>query len=334
MSSRFKLLIISLLSVCITYANELSEYSRISLLTCEPGTELYERYGHTAIRVMDPLLRLDNVYNYGVFTFNTDHFYYKFVTGQTMYLLDYEPYRFFAYEYRHEHRKVCEQVLNLDLQQRNRVWNALQTNLLPENCEYLYNFVFDNCATRPYHLIMDAIGDSIQTNYVGYEGQTYRTFLSHYTGKNSWTDFGINLLFGPKADQPMYGEQRLFLPEELMLYLASAKLSNGTPLVYAQDIRPFTVSSTKWYLDWRLGGAILFILLLLLSIWDVRRGKCTIGVDYALLAMYAIILMLVTFLTFFSLHPLVGFGWRLLIIPAIHLCARLVYILKRHWHSC
>jgi hypothetical protein len=36
----------------------------------------------------------------------------------------------------------------------------------------------------------------------------------------------------------------------------------------------------------------------------------------------------VVFLTFFSCHPLVGFNWRLILIPLIHLCARLVYLLR------
>ena len=43
-------------------------------------------------------------------------------------------------------------------------------------------------------------------------------------------------------------------------------------------------------------------------------------------AVYALLLVLVTFLTFFSIHPLVGFGSYLLIIPSIHLCARIIYL--------
>ena len=59
-----------------------------------------------------------------------------------------------------------------------------------------------------------------------------------------------------------------------------------------------------------------------------RRGKWSWGLEIAVGIPYVLLLLLVTFLTFFSLHPLVGFGWRLLIIPVTHLCARLVYIVR------
>lgn len=330
MSSRIKIFIVILLSFCSAYGAELTDYSRISVLTCAPGEFLYERYGHTALRVCDPVLGIDYVYNYGVFDFDTEHFYYKFVRGETMYLLGYTYYRYFIEENRHDHRQVCEQVLNLTLEQRNRVWDALQINLRPENRTYLYNFVFDNCATRPYHLIMDAIGDSIHSDYVGNEGNTYRAFLSHYTGAHSWVDFGINMLFGPRADQPMHGEQRLFLPEELMNYLAVATLSDGTPLIRTQNICTFPTRHTPWYATWYWGGALLLIGFALLSLLDIRRGKCSIWVDSIFICLYIILLALVTFLTFFSIHPLVGFGWRLFILPALHLLGRTVYICAKH----
>ena len=109
-------------------------------------------------------------------------------------------------------------------------------------------------------------------------------------------DFGINLVFGSKADQPMTNEQRLFLPEELMFYLSEAHLSDGTPLVIHENIAPFEIDNVPWY-------AILGLV-------------------------YLVLLAIVIFLTFFSVHPLVGFSWRLLILPLIHLCARLIYWLR------
>lgn len=71
---------------------------------------------------------------------------------------------------------------------------------------------------------------------------------------------------------------------------------------------------------------VLFLLLVWLSIFDRRNHRWTWGVDLALGIVYVVILLIVAFLTFFSLHPLVGFGIRLLILPAIHLCARLICI--------
>ena len=322
---------ISLLLLACTLclqAQTLSENARISLLTCSPGEELYARYGHTAIRVCDTTTNTDVVFNYGIFDFNTEHFYWKFVRGETWYELGASPMKWFMREYEYYHRPVYEQVLNLTPEQREAIWEALVVNYEPENRKYLYNFVFDNCATRPYWLIAKALGGTIVSNYTGYTGATYRTFIRHYTGSMSWANAGINLLFGPKADKPMSSEQRLFLPEELMLFLQQAHLANGEPIVSESQIGSFEVQPTPWYASWPLGLALYFLLIAAISCYDRCRGKWSYGVEIAFGIPYILLLVLVTFLTFFSCHPLVGFGWRLLIIPLTHLCARLIYIVR------
>ena len=312
-------------------AQTLSKDARISLLTCTPGEELYARYGHTAIRIQDPAHDLDVVFNYGIFDFNTDHFYWKFVKGETWYELGASSYRWFMREYDLEKRPVYEQVLNLTPEQTNILWDKLVENYQPENRKYLYNFVFDNCATRPYLMIIPIfIGNNAEgewSDYQGAEGMTYRRFIQRYTQKGSWADAGINLLFGPKADQKMYGEERLFLPEELMFYVSKAHTADRQ-LVKSEHIAPFEIASVPWYKTWYLGLALYFVFVCLMSLYDRRRGRWSWGLELAVGIPYLLLLILVCFLTFFSLHPLVGFGWRLLIIPATHLCARLIYIVR------
>ena len=309
-------------------ANRLSENAQLSLLTCTPGEQLYARYGHTALRVFDPDQQLDVIFNYGVFNFNTDGFYWKFVRGETWYELGAKPTKWFMIDYIEENRPVYEQVLNFTPEQKEAVWKALLTNYLPQNRKYLYNFVFDNCATRPYLLLQDALGEPIQSSFDGHTGMTYRAFIRHYTGALSWENAGINLLFGPKADQPMSSEQRLFLPEELMYYMQEAHLADGTPLVCSGEIAPFVIEETPWYASWPLGLALYFLLVAAISLCDRRRGRWSWGLELAVAIPYILLLIIVTFLTFFSCHPLVGFGWRLLIIPLTHLCARLIYIIR------
>ena len=312
----------------VLQAHPLSEGASVSLLTCTPGEALYERYGHTAIRICDKTNDIDIVFNYGIFDFGVDHFYWKFIKGETWYELGATETPWFVYSYTSEGRPVYEQVLNLDAEQREAIWQALLTNYRPENRKYHYNFVFDNCATRPYVLIAKTLGDSIVSDYTGYTGITYRRFLRHYTGALSWANAGINLLFGPKADQPMNSEQRLFLPEELMFFLQSARLTDGTPLVSEGTVAPFVIASTPWYASWPIGLGLYFIAILLISLYDRRRGRWSWGVEVAVAIPYVLLLTIVTFLTFFSCHPLVGFGWRLLIIPLTHLCARSIYIVR------
>ena len=306
----------------------LSDSAKIYLLTCTPGTEVWSKYGHTGIRVYDEAQNMDIVFNYGIFSLMEEDFYLKFVKGDTYYQLGIESYSYFLRFYNKIGRKTYLQELNLTLAQKQQVFDALMVNYLPENRFYLYNFVFDNCATRPYYLLKQALQDSIISPYQGYEGQPFRSTISHYTGPHSWVDFGINMVFGYKADQSMSNEQRLFLPEELMFYVSQATLSDGTPLVVSEHIEPFAVAPVPWYADCRLGIALFALVMVLISWWDRKRNKLSWWIDAPLCFVYLILLTIVIFLTFFSSHPLVGFNCRLFILPVIHLCARLIYWLR------
>ena len=314
--------------IASSISNSLSDSAHIYLLTCTPGTEVWSKYGHTGIRVIDQSQKLDIVFNYGIFDLTADDFYIKFVHGETYYQLGIEPYRYFDMFYRRIGRTTYWQELNLTQSQKQQIFDALLINYQPKNRYYLYNFVFDNCATRPYYLIKNALQDTIISSYRGYEGTTFRQAITHYTGHNSWVDFGINLVFGNDADQPMTNEQRLFLPEELMNYMAQAHLSDGTPLVKKQHIAAFPEAVVPWYARCWWGIALFAALMLLLSLYDRKRGKMAWGVDLALGIIYLLLIALVIFLTGFSCHPLVGFNWRLLLFPFIHVCTRIVYIFR------
>lgn len=312
----------------MTWAQTLSERAHVTLLSCEPGSEAYARYGHSAIRVTDPDNQFDWVFNYGLFDFYAEDFYVKFVKGETYYILGAQRAEAFYRDYAGEGRKVYAQVLNLNRDQCQQIWDFLLWNLQEENREYLYNFVFDNCATRPYYLIEKALGEPLNSTYTGLTGTTFRNAIRSYTDAGSWVSVGINLVFGPKADQPMTSAERLFLPEELMNYIAGVTLRDGTPLVAAENTTAFCRYHTPWYATWWLHAAIIILLMLALSFYDRRRGKLSWWADAIICTAYIVLLAIVTFLTFFSIHPLVGFGWRLILIPAIHLCTRLPYILR------
>ena len=53
-----KVLILSLL-FCVSWSSQaalkLSDEAQLSLLTCSPGAELYSTFGHSAIRINDPV---------------------------------------------------------------------------------------------------------------------------------------------------------------------------------------------------------------------------------------------------------------------------------------
>ena len=334
--AKWKTYILAFLLLCVTgaqAADELSSSTQVYLITCTPGEDLYTRYGHTAIRIRDSVNDIDGIFNYGTFDFNTEHFYWKFMRGETWYELGLEyPFYWFERAYNDQNRQVYWQELNLHLSEKQALWDALWENYKPENKKYLYNFVFDNCATRPYQMILSACGNAIESDYTGYTGSSFRTILRRYTGSLSWANAGINLLFGPRADRKMNSEQRLFLPEELMNYIQQAhRTDTGEPFILNSNIASFEPVHTPWYASWPLGLTLYFLFVAGISYYDRRRRKWSWWVELVAGVPYVLLLLLVGFLTFFSCHPLVGFGWRLLIIPVTHLCARLIYIIS--WPS-
>lgn len=316
---KLKCIIISVLSVLpflSVAANQyikLSDAAQLSVLTCTAGQELYTAFGHTAIRVADPNNDIDWTFNYGTFDFAVPHFYYKFVRGETYYQLAVQNTDNFRLIYDYEGRKVFEQTLNLSLAEKQQLFDALLENYQPQNRLYLYNFVFDNCATRVFDILNNYVELS-NSEFAGKVPQwTFREAIDYYTGKYSWGGFGINFVFGKDADRQMTTEQRLFLPEQLMLYLKDATLNSGEPLVSQSAIGEFGSPKYSFWLSPQLLCLVLCIVILLITWRDSRRGKVSWWFDAVMAVAFFVLGAIVFMLSFFSIHPLVTSNFNLLL---------------------
>ena len=88
---------------------------QVSLITCSPGRDIYELCGHTALRVRSG--DMDMAVNYGIFDFNAPNFVYRFVKGETDYMVAAYPFEHFMEGYQRQGRSVTEQPLNLTSRQ-------------------------------------------------------------------------------------------------------------------------------------------------------------------------------------------------------------------------
>ena len=85
-----KLVLLTIFSLIIfsrSYSVQLSPEAKISLLTCASGDEIYSYFGHSAIRINDPQADIDFVFNYGVFSFDSPNFAWRFAKGETDYII-------------------------------------------------------------------------------------------------------------------------------------------------------------------------------------------------------------------------------------------------------
>jgi hypothetical protein len=169
---------------------------RISLLTADPGDELYSAFGHSAIRVLDKASGEDYVFNYGTFDFNTPNFYGKFASGKLDYMLSVSTFAAFVSEYDRQGRGIKEQVLDLNSEQAGYMLEFLQVNYQPERRFYRYDFFYDNCATRIRDAMDLVLGDKLiwQDEVKEADEKTFRNLIDEYVYTLTWADLGIRVV--------------------------------------------------------------------------------------------------------------------------------------------
>jgi len=220
-------------SAAASYAQEDTSHLRVSLVTCSPGdAEVWEVFGHTAIRVIDSIAGTDDVYNYGTFEYGPD-FEMKFMRGKLMYSLSVYPFNAFYQEYVEAGRGVQEQELLLPMKQKKQLIYFLNYNALPENKEYKYDHFFDNCATRIRDIFPRAeiYGPTFRYGQVLPKDSriTFRDIVNVYFYRDHWTRLGVNILFGMKTDSIMTNRDIMFLPDYLRDGVKGAT-ANGLPV--------------------------------------------------------------------------------------------------------
>jgi len=248
---------------------KLSEQSHVSLITCGPGEQLYEGFGHTAILVYDPQLGLERVYNYGTFDFGQPNFYLNFTRGNLLYMLATTKFGRFVNSYMHHNRSVTEQVLNLSLEQRQAIFDKLEWNALEENKDYLYDYFFDNCSTRPRDVIEGALGGIIvyDTSHVKEPRLTIRELVDSKIKRDiPWGDLGIDICLGARLDQKATAREYTYLPQQLELAFDHASLSTDSgavPLVAKKNLLfeavPVTVEKSWFAPQPVFVGLLLFL---------------------------------------------------------------------------
>lgn len=201
----------------------LSSSAEISIITIGPGSELYDKFGHSAFRIEDPLSGVDVAFNYGVYDFNTPNFYTKFAQGKLLYELRVEYYESFHQRYIEENRWIKEQILNLTKTEKQAIADFLWNNALPENKKYKYDFFFDNCATKIRDVIQEVLGTKLEykNDYIQDEF-SFRDLIQQNLQANTWGSLGIDIALGAVIDRKAKPIEYQFLPNYIYKGAANA----------------------------------------------------------------------------------------------------------------
>lgn len=315
-----------------------SDSIRLSLLTCAPGEEIYSLFGHTAIRYEHPQRGIDVVFNYGLFSFNTPNFMFRFALGETDYQLGVTDYGRFAAEYEFDGRSVWQQTLNLDAKEKEKLITLLEENYRPENRIYRYNFFYDNCSTRARDKIEESIHGEVIYDLLlteGNEQKSFRDILHQYTKGHPWAQFGIDFCVGADADKPVTDRLTMFAPYYLMDYFATAKIESNNneskPLVSRTDkivIAEPTEPDTRWEITPLQASLLLFILIAAATAYGIKKQQSLWVLDTALFAIAGIAGCVIAFLALFSQHPAVSANYLLFVFHPLHLLCLPFFIYK------
>jgi len=306
-------------------ADTLVNLPRISLITCGPGSDIYELEGHTALRVR--YNGSDVAVNYGLFDFDAPNFVYRFVKGETDYMVGAAPFEYFLRQYARDGRAVYEQPLNLSSDAALRLVALLNENLKPENRTYRYNYVKDNCATRPLDMIERAIGDTLSLKARKYTaGWTFRDAMRHYHADFPWYQFGIDLALGSGIDYPLVDREKAFVPVVLMEMIEDNGVADETTVILAPGNE--VVPVTPWWMTPLAVGIFVLVLVIAIAVRDFKRMNVTRWVDALLFGVYGIAGLLITFLVFISEHEATSPNWLLLWLNPLCLVVPLFIYIK------
>lgn len=336
--------LLAIWGVMLSYSQK-RDSIQFSLLTCSPGTEIYSLFGHTAIRYQNFTQNKDLVFNYGMFSFSSPNFIYRFIKGETDYQLGVNDIRSFKAEYMFRGSAVYQQVLNLTYDEKIKLQNLLFTNYLPQNRVYRYNYFYDNCTTRARDQIEKCINGEVEYP-VSFPEKTFRGIIHEFTIGFNWERFGIDLCLGAGADKTIDIRQQMFSPFYMRSFADSAyiKCVNGEvrPLVLKEEVIVDADPSVDYENSFPfspISCATFFLFLnIIIAFVQIIKKKIYWVWDLILYLSQGLAGCIIAFLFFFSIHPTVDSNWLIMLfnpIPLFYLPLMIYNDIKRRndrWH--
>jgi hypothetical protein len=208
----------------------------IYLMTMGSGDQVWERFGHNAIRVVDATRGTDSVFNWGTFDFRQPHFLQRFMTGNTLYWMQGDGIAETLATYRYLNRSVWVQELDLTPAERAAVRDFIVWNAQPDNRYYRYDYYLDNCSTRVRDVIDRVVGGQLKAAISPrLTNTTYRFHTQRALQFDEPVALGTNIGLGEVADRRISAWEESFLPARLQDHVRSVQIraSDGSrhPLV-------------------------------------------------------------------------------------------------------
>jgi hypothetical protein len=302
-----------------------------------PGDELYFWWGHLAIVVEDAARGDARLYDYGVFSFDSEDFFLNFAFGRMTYQSVRSSAERVYQRYINDNRDVTLYTLDLDAETKARVAAFLEWNVRPENRDYRYHHFRDNCVTRILNVLDEEIGGQFYGKYGSEPGRfTLRQHVRRHTWFSPFADWLLCFLMGQGIDRQITKREEMFLPSEVgrnivdFTYIDSEgrerKLVSDIEIVNKAAGRPpvLEVPRKQWPSELVLGIGIAAALIAVMRIRkrQERCGRVLWGAINMLFGLFlGLVGSLLFFLTFFTDHDYVWHNANVIFINPLLLAA-------------
>lgn len=272
---------------------------RIGMVTMGPGEIFWERFGHDAIVVDDPVLGEPISYNFGFFDMAEPGFIERFVRGRMEYMLVALPLAQDMQYYRDVGRGASIQWLALEPEAARQLAADLAENAKPENARYRYDYYTDNCATRVRDALDRAFAGQLKRQLDSRSsGDTYRSESVRLASPAPWMWLGFDIALGPYGDRPLTRWEQAFLPRALADDLRTVASADGKPVVLSeQELLPQRQAAEpeaqpRSVIPWLLLGLALAVAIVALSRRALRSLAAFASLFWLLCACVGLVLAL------------------------------------------
>ena len=242
-------------------------------------------------------------------------------------------YRIYSYY----NRSIDAQVLNLNKFQKQKLYDFLLLNYKPENRGYLYDFFYDNCATKIKDVIQTSTSKAIHFSPPStYKAATFRTLIQDNLEANSWGSVGIDIALGAVIDITATPEEHLFLPNNVYTFFETATFNNSkSPLVKKQTTllktKPNTKHTNFFLSPFFILSALAFIIIFL-TYKDYQYYKRTKFIDLLIFTITGVVGVVLLLLWFATDHEATHNNYNLLWANPLNLLV-LFQLYKRKTNS-
>jgi len=306
------------LLICTAALFAQGENLTLKVAVMGPGDELYFWWGHIALVIEDADAGTSRFYDYGLFSFDNENFFYNFAFGRLLYSCGASYMQRNIDFYKSTNRDIIFYTLDVPPELCLKVKEFAENNILPENRDYYYHHFKDNCSTR----IRDIVDIATNGQFFEQYGQAPSRFtLRQHVRRHTWfspaADWILNFWMGQVIDTPITVWEDMFLPSEVGKRIedfvftdsdgAKRKLVSSTEVIYKAQGRPavLDVPRKQWpyELAFSLVLSAIFGAFFFMQAKKIRAGRILAGLSMSLSSLvFGIAGLLLYFLNLFTNH--------------------------------